>query len=420
MSATQYSPFLALPVELRIQIYEELLDKNRPSHLYNYSAITSTNRQIRNESIELLLKQPRHFSSLPRLAECIAKAPPNLVHLVKDISIHLHNDSLSGFAGCLETYFSNPIKMQPNTAEWWEYQYATQVRAAPPCSYRALPSEHKLLYASVSQGLRLFTTRRNGPPKKGSIAETWSTLKTLRNLRILRINHGPSYPGSFTLRWDLELTLLHSMIAAACPGLQDLTYPSRPLPMDFLTSFPELRALQFEGFSSTPAAAALPILQGHKHLDSLALYGFPSLYGSHHSNRSGPDDGSSITPDVVKAMNPLRSFEIAHMSSDGNSPYLTSEMVVAMRAHCSTLRRLKVHSGVALETEVLMDLLIFIKASRLTELYLAIYLPEDMEDIDIEAHLPSTIKIWECHLRTSTMYIPKGSSNPAINGMTWK
>jgi hypothetical protein len=422
MSITPHSSFLALPVELRIEIYEELLDRNRPSHLYNYTAIIGVSHQIRTEAIEVLLKQPRHFSSLPRLAEWIAKAPSRLVPLVKDISIHLHNNSLLGFADCLSKYFSNPAKMKPNTAEWWEYQYASEVKAAPPCSYRPLPSGHKLLYASISQGFRLLTARRNEPPKKGSIAEAWTTLTALKGLRVLRISHGPSYPGSFPLRWDMELRLLHTMLAAACPHLQDLTYPSNPLPMTFLSSFPALRSLQFEGFSATSAADALPILQNLKQLDSLALYGFPSIYGfpSHHGNPSDPSDPPTIIPAVLEAMNPLRSFEIVHMSSLGISPYLTSEMIAAMGAHSDTLRQLKVHSGGVLGFDLLMELLMFVKSSQLSELYLAFYLPDDMEDIDIETHLPSTIKRWECHLRTSNVYRPRGSPNWGVGGMSWK
>jgi len=108
------------------------------------------------------------------------------------------------------------------------------------------------------------------------------------------------------------------------------------------------------------------------------------------------------------------------MSSGGVSPYLTSEMITAIGAHSSTLRRLKIHSGGVLETGVLLDLLTFIKASRLTELYLAFYLPEDMEDIDVEEQLPSTIKRWECHMRTSDAYIPRSSSNLRGGGMAWK
>lgn len=284
-------------------------------------------------------------------------------------------ESLSSFTIARPTAPIAEGHAKPFTAEWWEMKYAEQFEPpelppAPRFSFR------KAAKSKISKAISFPTKMKID---KSPIASTWNALTAMGELKKLWILLNDQ-TGAPCPKCDIEQQLVLDMIAAAYPKMHEFTVFSNLLPLEYLRNFHDLRLLRFSGYSKSTPEETLDILRSFMYLDSIIIYRYPEYYDRDHAIvTSKLPQYLSFTAGVLSKVQPLKRFEISHMTPRTSSEHVTIPVLKALRAHKESLRTLSIRSDLPVHREYLAELLSFIASSDLSNLSLKFTMPKELE-----------------------------------------
>lgn len=341
--------FLTIPLELREQIYKEVLSK--PSHGF---AFLRTCREIYTEAHKYLFHRPLHFRSQATFYEWLEYIPSQHLHQVAEIRIELQDVDLG------------PLLAPASSSE-------------PTTTPRLLAWE---LYEKDLERLE-------------------SSLRSLPNLKTLTIG---ALPERQTFLYREYLSKFIKLLSSVWPGLQGLTLEGNfhHQSLSFLSSLPKLQSLSFDGFSSSSATEMAGILAGLHRLENLSLvsqHGLLTPTTCIHSDFTS--QLQSFTGNVLRTMNQLASLSVRERIHSAASPalFFTPEMLASLHCH-STLNSLTICMSQAPNPETLEAFEAFLKLAPIKHLELDWPSLELQVLNDYEMFPPSLKYLW---VRVSSM-----------------
>lgn len=275
--------FFTLPLELREQIYKEVL----ASPTQGPDLLRSC-REIGSEAHKFLYQRPLNFRSQLSLHEWLSRAPNDLLPQATEITLKIQDVDLRPL---LELDASTVQATGPPRLLTWELYQAEldrlnkALRKLPKVktvTIRALSSRQSFLY-------REFL---------GNILDMLSSL----------------YPTLLDLR--LEGNMHHQSL-------------------EFLTGLQHLNSFSFDGFSSTSATETADILARLGQLNSLSLISQHAMLTPSTYSLSGfTAKPQSFTGDVIRAINQLASFSvIERIPTSSPTLFFTSEVLASLHSH---------------------------------------------------------------------------------------
>ena len=179
------------------------------------------------------------------------------------------------------------------------------------------------------------------------------------------------------------------MISRTCPLIQALiiSRSSGLLDLSYLTEYHNLKHLNFNGRFKNSPESALQIFRGLEHLDSLTLMHLPQtpIISSTKS--------STITPDIIAKMNPLRALSLLHLTIATPTEVFTESLLQALACHNDSLRTLLIHVVHCVDGDLFQGLLNFISKSRITDLTILLRIPKQFGSLDVQSYFPDAIQI---------------------------
>lgn len=354
------SHLLSLPVEIRLQVYELLLEPHRTQVYYEATpSIISVCRQIREEAIPIYLSKHYYFTSLTKLIQWTSTGAPHLLQHVRDVSMTVDR----GFLDELNA------EEKPN------------LQSPPPS-----PSQQGLTFRLLKVIRRpsdRSATPDDSPAGQRMGIEVSRTLHALGNLRIYRVH--------FDLSNDMRFATQHrrflALLTASCPEIRDFTFSIYTVHLKFLEQFQHLRSFQFSGYSRSSPEETLQVLRNLRNLEALTLSTVPDP--SRDGNRTHKQNiFFSINEHVIQGMWPLKSLSVLRGITNEPSPALT--MIGAWKRHQKSLRKLYIWTNHSLGVEQVMELLELTSGSTITDLTL--WIPGKSEILDVSHQVPQTVK----------------------------
>ena len=386
--------FLLIALEIRLQIYTIALDQRLGYHPSTYLAISAVSKQIRREVLSIILANSKFFKSLAHLAKWTARAPPHLLPLVSNVSIYIFKESLLPIADAPRKCILESQSNDASTAEWWETEYArrTQNRVDKPSS--------SSWTASFLDHLKLFEQKPKKEDKRSPISSAWESFTAISEVReIWLVIKDGSYPSP-SRRNDLEQELLLDMMAAIFTHLQELTVFSNLLSLEYIRKFRDLRTLRFTGYSRSTPAETADILCSLKNLDSVIIFRYPDHYDKDNSILTAALPAyDSLTPAVIEKLNPLKTFQIQHMTSNVSSLHITVPMMNTLRVHIDSLQSLSISSDGPHKMDVVHSIMQFTASSNLRCLSLSLWFGPLIGPLDLSTFIPKTIRHGEAFLK---------------------
>ena len=340
--------FLMLPLELREQIYAEVLI-SMPSTL---PQLLRTNRQVAEEAQPFLYKQAIAFDGQTDLFAWLQSVDRKQLRHVTTIKFKLHDIEPEKIVGALG-----------------ERLRRTKV------SHTALSSADDNPYLTACD------------QQVKEIGETFSLMPNVKDFTFLGWKINDPHPCSHML-----VSLSHE-VAFRFPKLQSLSIQTDILSTTFISSLPHLRSLSITGFSTSTPAETQSNLSSVANLASLSIIS-PSanLSFEQRLGYAGPLRVQTITPNVLQSLRNLKSLSIYDVQDDAaRSPlprFLTPAFFNALSSLTSleTLRLATNHSGFQIKSvQSFRDYLISSGCS-IRKLDLAI--PSDFRIMDINSQLP--------------------------------
>ncbi|ORY17809.1 hypothetical protein BCR34DRAFT_9824 [Clohesyomyces aquaticus] len=333
-SQDQTRTILTLPLELREQIYKEVLT----NHLQGPELLRSC-REIYDEAHKFLFQRPLLLRNLPALQRWLDQAPERHFPNVIEVILELPDVDLTR------------LLTSPSSSH---------TPSSPQVSVRDL-------YEQELEGL-------------------YRGLKKLEQAKTLTIKTLPD-SQSFLYR-DFVAKFL-DRLGSVFPGLQHLTLEGNfhHQSLSFLSSIKELRHLSFDGYSSTSPTATAEILAGLPHLTSLSLFSHPALLTpTDHVHSSFTSNRQSVTGSVLRFMNPLGSLYLTETMRPASSTgiFFTPEILSALHfSHNTSLTSLSICLSQVPDVEPLEALQEFLEGSSIRTLQLdwPNFDPEDMDDL---------------------------------------
>ncbi|KAH7336429.1 hypothetical protein BKA65DRAFT_33905 [Rhexocercosporidium sp. MPI-PUGE-AT-0058] len=394
----QLPGFLRIALEVRLQIYTIALDQRLGYHPETYLAISIVSKQIRGEVLGIFFQNSsKFFQNLEHFAKWTARGAPHLLPLVSNVSLHIFKDSLLPIKEtprkCLPDLSSDSKAVSLTMPEFWEAEYA---RRAPPVVGDAQPSlswmESFLNCLSISKE----KIEINDPRAIATAWKSFAAISEVRNIWLLFQDTSDTGPPR---RFDIEQQFLLDMMAAAFKNLQDLSVFSNLLSLEYMRNFHNLRSLRFTGYSTSTPGELSEILRSLKHLDTVIIYRYPDHYDKDQSIiTSELPKYLSLTSEVIESLNPLRTFQVQHMTSLVPSWHLTVPMIKALRAHINSLSSLNISSDAPLDFDVFDSIIQFTASSRLRNVNLRLKSKQLIESLNVSSILPSHIKHGEASL----------------------
>lgn len=382
--ATSYSGagLLALPSELRLQIYDLILTTTNdrwntfetfdgahgyyishslpPTHRYKYRGNFSLLQvcwQIRHEVLPILVGYPHAFDCLQDLCEWVGRAPSQLLPLVREVHVRVANRSLRWMSTSQQPRFTALIdgKKESEESHWiqrhqelLEQEYDLPLerswgnRMRPTLIAQLADPFLSPVYDLVKGplfGIPVSDIERAGD---NVVALLWRTFKALSNIRTLRISMGGSHHLiPMTRVADQQLLLL--MCSAAMPSLQHLSLVSTPLVWDYFTSFRNLRHLAISGFGPGTSADALAALHALPHLIGLTLR-WSSASNDDSQRPNTTFNKFLFQGDAIAKLRPLTKFELICDNRDLSHIYFDVPIFHALLAHKASLRDFRIDS----------------------------------------------------------------------------
>jgi hypothetical protein len=386
--------FLTLPLEIRLQIYANLYPSlcllPPPSLL---SGIGSVCRQTRQEIFPIVLQVPRYFWTVERLWDWTLRGEQRNLELVSEISITFSDESFSKSWTLEQVRKAIDDDPVPHGGQWWELAYLMGLQ---PEIFKPASVRRPLIKAFMTHVNSI--NKKNNKEPKSAVVSTWEAFTSLPNLRRLSINfENPlryaiesnpiSYPHLLNSLHKQQLIL--EMISRICPMIQSLiiSRSSGLLDLSYLTEYHNLKHLNFNGRFKNSPESALQIFKGLEHLDSLTLMHLPQtpIISSTKS--------SSITPDIIAKMNPLRALSLLHLTIATPTEVFTESLLQALTCHNDSLRTLLIHVVHCVEGDLFQGLLNFISKSRITDLTILLRIPKQFGSLDVQSYFPDAIQI---------------------------
>ncbi len=385
--------FLTLPLEIRLHIYANLypsLCLMPPPYLL--SGIGSVCQQARQEIFPLVLQVPRFFWTVERLWDWTLQGEQRNLELVSDISVTFIEESFSKFWTLEQVRKAIDDDPVPYSGQWWELAY---VMGLQPEIFKPASVRRPLIKAFMMH-VKSINKKNNREPKS-AVVSTWETFTSLPNLRSLGItfenplryateSNPISYPHLLNALHKQQLIL--EMIPHTCPMIQTLiiSRSSALLDLSYLTEYHNLKHLNFNGRFKNSPESALQILRGLEHLDSLTLMHLPQ------TPIISSTKASSITPDIITKMNPLRAFSLLHLTIERPTEVFIESLLQALACHNDSLRTLLIHVVHCVEGDLFQGLLNFISKSRITDLTILLRIPKHFGSLDVQSYFPDAIQ----------------------------
>jgi hypothetical protein len=398
MMLPQLPPLLALPYELRLEIYGLVLDQRLGYFPGSYLSISAANRQIRREVLPLILQNSRYFSSLAQLSDWTSRGDPFLLKQIQNVTVHVFEDSLLPVADALATVSSSVGVPGARVAlRFWNTMSARQ-------SGRT----------NISPGVRSSLRRKiralcplkadlNPSSNKNAISTAWDAFAAINQVKKLWILFKDSTHPSSRRAFPAEQEFILGIIATACPRVQEFTVFSALVFLDYLGHFQELQLLRFSGYSKSSPEETLKILRSLKKLDRIIIYRYPEKDDiDNNIITSRLPQCLSLTPDVIAQLNPLKHFQVSHMSSLLPSQHLSVPILQSLRHHLPTLRIFQLSSDHPLTEDIVNELLSFLADSKITDLRIRIKIPKRFEKEPAMSFFPKTCKNGEAATRNAS------------------
>jgi len=180
-----------------------------------------------------------------------------------------------------------------------------------------------------------------------------ASLQRLPNLKHLSIL--PPRDGTRSASSESVLGHVLAWVEKNRPMLQSLYVSMETVSLKCLSGLKNLRSLHLAGFSLTSPEATSQLLGEMKCLQELIVVGPPE--GLRWRQSLGYDLRlvQSITPNVIRKMNPLRSVTLCELNDTQSQPpaFLTKGLLVALyQSHCDTLQDLRLSSATAPDASI--------------------------------------------------------------------
>jgi hypothetical protein len=385
--------FLTLPLEIRLHIYANLypsLCLQPPPSLL--SGIGSVCRQARQEIFPIVLQVPRYFWTVERLWDWTLRGEQRNLELVSEISVTFMEKSFSKLWTLEQVRKAIDDDPVPYSGQWWELAYLMGLQ---PEIFKPASVRQPLIKAFMTH-LKSMNKKNNKGPKS-AVVSTWEAFTSLPNLRSLGVtfenslryaveSNPISYPHLLNALHKQQLIL--EMISRTCPVIQTLiiSRSSGLLDLSYLAEYHNLKHLNFNGRFKNSPESALQIIRGLEHLDSLTLMHFPQ------TPIISSTKASSITPDIIAKMNPLRALYLLHLTIERPTEVFTESLLQALACHNDSLRTLLIHVVHCVDGDLFQGLLNFISKSRITDLTILLRVPKKFGSLDVQSYFPDAIQ----------------------------
>ncbi|CZR58185.1 uncharacterized protein PAC_08076 [Phialocephala subalpina] len=391
--------FLTLPYELRLEIYGLVLDQRLGYFPRSYLSISSVNRQIRQEVLPLVLRNSRYFSSLEKLSDWASRGDPVLLKQIQNVTVHIFEDSLIPIADALASNSKDDLPRTRIGPRFWRTMSAPQVGRV-----NTKPTGRQSLRTRLLSALSISPADIKTGSSKDSIASAWDAFAAIKDVKKLWILFKDSTHPSSRRSFPVEQELILDIIATTCHHVQEFTVFSELVSLDYLSHFQDLRLLRFGGYSKSDPEETLRILKSLKKLDTLIIYRYPEGYDiDNNITTSKLPQYLALTPHVIAQLNPLKHFQVSHMSSIIESQHINVPVLQALRNHLPWLRIFQLSSDFPLMEEIVEDLLEFLAESRITDLKIRVKIPKRFEEGDVVSFFPKTCKNGEASTRNANV-----------------
>lgn len=392
--------FLTLPYELRLEIYGLVLDQRLGYYPKSYLSISAVNRQIRQEALPLVLQNSRYFSSLGKLSDWTSRGDPVLLKQIQNVTVHIFEDSLIPIADALASNSKDDIRRARIGPRFWRTMSAPQFGRVNTRSTSRQSLRTRLLSALSLSPADIKIDSSN----KDAIASAWDAFTAIKEVKKLWILFKDSTHPSSRRSFPVEQELILDIIATACQNVQEFTVFSDLVSFDYLGHFQDLRQLRFGGYSKSDPEETLKILKSLKKLDTLIIYRYPEGYDiDNNIVTSKLPEYLALTPHVIAQLNPLKHFQVSHMSSIIPSQHLNVPILQALRNHLPWLRIFQLSSDFPLTEDIVEELLDFLAESRITDLKIRVKVPKRFEEGDVMSYFPKTCKNGEASTRNANV-----------------
>lgn len=430
MGSTQASlpPFLRLPLELRIPIYEIVFDTRLAHHPDTLLSILSVCKQIREESFPVLMRQNRGFQEFPAFIAWVEKGDPRRLQHVKDMLLNMLDYPWEQFPRCLKRAASRKVTTndepldQRLTGDWWESRYAEmvqseRVRTAIGNAKKSKTSvfsktswnkddpvlaQKSGLMASLSGSFRVASEYLNNARTKKEedsfIARLFNALRGIHSTRrlwmVLRREAHPYPPMEIP---DVERELVLEMLPVAMPLLEDLSVFSGITSLSYLRGLQNLKHLKFSGYSYATPEETLSILNSLPKFESLTLHRWMEADDANEGMYTEKlYQYQSITPTVIQNLKPLKSFSVTHFGQNNQSVYINSPMLnaaLASKQHRQSLREVRISSNLVIDKDICDEFLRLLQGlDRLEVLYAQLDVRGLPKEFDFVRSLPEGVK----------------------------
>ncbi|KAH6678691.1 hypothetical protein B0J14DRAFT_635776 [Halenospora varia] len=379
--------FLRMHMEVRLSVYEFVLQDTTLTIGWlkmSLLPLASTCWQIRHEALPILFQHyPFSFSFLSDFLDWTSRGPAHLVRQVRVIRINeMTSNMYPRWYGRPPHICLGSTETGEFTASWWINKL----------------QEKRIKRYTLHDGGLSGGNLDLSPSKIGALWTAFLAMPKTRQLWLdLLIDpldflaEGGSFNGDLASALEKEIVL--EMVAAAFPDMKILTVTLNLHSLDFLRDMPKLKYLHINGPTTSTPSDTLDILLSLKYLDSLTVRSErPSQETYSYLDIAQRLKHCSITPQVIEKMNPLGRLEV-YVNNRLPPFYSGNEMIKALEAHKNSLQVLLfISEDEACSIDFCMQLLRFIKSSRLRRLLVLLCVPESIrkQSVVFGAFLPDT------------------------------
>ncbi|KAK2750297.1 hypothetical protein FQN55_002444 [Onygenales sp. PD_40] len=416
---------LRFPVELRLQIYEIIFDRRQGYYLKTHLSILAVCQQIREEALPIILGLRHIIHGLPNFVGWVSQGKPRLLQYLRDVYLTADDKSWKALLEQLDSIpplKNEPIESQGLTGDWWERQYVEMIKqhdaersgsiadnaskspAQEPRLIRRLRTSLQAIQPVKRLMIHLY--RKYPSPDQASkspaqeprlIRGLWTSLQAIQPVKRLVIHLYRKYPSPDQPAKlpDIEQELFLNMVSTAIPSLEHLILHTNLVGLDFLRNIQSLNYFQFSGYSLSNPDDTLGILRSLPNLKALNLQRYPRIYD--RDNYSVPTSDLpnylSITPMVIKGLNPLSIFKITHLDQSIPSPHMTLTFLKAViTTHRESLRSLSLFYDYRFALHEFYGILGLLSELLVEDLFFRFEVPKLENTFDISPFLPSTLR----------------------------
>lgn len=295
--------FARLPLEIRQQIYEYVLD-GTPCEDTQLLQVCS---RIYDEAQQYLFKRPLTFESQPDLIRWVQSVDPDNLEYVSTVRLRMLDMAPDEVIRVLGNQLKRAkVDSRPGTPQTGPYEEACDRQIQ-----------------SLERALKL--------------------LPNVQDFTMLRPKSCERAPCQY-----MQLALLQ-LVVRMYPRLRRLTlHPTNTsmMPLRFLQN---LRSLRFCGWSTSTPQEMANIFRKLPSLQEIEVSGPPrGLAFEQRPGYKGPLRMQSFTSNVLKAMHPLKSFTIHDLQDDPydtTTEFLTDDFYDALALHHASLRTLRINAS---------------------------------------------------------------------------